>query len=312
VVGDIDRIELPYVTSNFTTGFSDEIKGFKDKLDFDNVIVSLEAFTTGHLKNLKIIYDSLKLTGYDKSSGGGLINPFPLTIQGRDYYKDSLVAGQIQERVFNDENSNIDRFLQNFPEVISMGNQFIVDKNPSFPDSLQVISDRDSIKITANITAPLIISAKDAEYSTQDSINLSDDDRDEINQGIDAKLFIEVDNNIPLGIAISVAFLDANEDTLFILKNDDGSGIFSISPAAVDNMGIPIAPTRSLNVISLTQEEIEAFSRAVQVQATLAVKSTGSTSTTFGPYVRVRAKDFINYRLYGSVKYRVDIEDDDG
>lgn len=307
--GKIKKTKLPYTFQQFSTGFGDEITNFKDAIDFENIKVSLSANIFGEMDNIKIFMDSLTLVGYDQHLNGTLFDPLTLQFGGKNYLKDSLSTEETFSREYNRVNTNITDFLLHLPKVIKMGSQFSI---ASIPGVNQKISDRDSFKVVTNINAPLSIKAKNATYKDTLEIEITDNNRDEIKKANNASVTLEIENHIPMGLIGTATFVDANYRTLFKVRTSDGSTSIDVPPSSVSSStGFASDPTTKSIRLELNSAEIDLFSQAKYVIAEVGMRTTGSSSSAWGTsYVKIRAKDFIKYRLHGSVNYKVDTEKD--
>jgi len=303
--GQIKRTSLPFTMQQFSTGFGDEITNFKDAIDFENISVSVNQSIYGEMDNLRIVMDSLTLVGYDKKTNGTLFDPLSMRFGTKNYLRDSLSTEENYLKTFDKTNSNVSDFLLHLPKVLKMGSKFTI---APIPGTTQVISDADSFKIITNINAPLYMRSKDAMYKDTLEIEMSSDNRDKIKDGNNASLTLEIENYIPLGMTGIAKFVDANYRLLFSVHTDGGSTSIDVPPANIGTNGFVSSPAISKIKLALTKQEIDLFSQAKYVIAEVHIRSTGSTSTTWGSYVKVRAKDFIKYKLYGSVNYRIDTE----
>jgi hypothetical protein len=311
LVGRIKTTELAYFEENYETGFGNDIKNFEESISFRDTRLAIRARTSGEMKNLKIVMDSLTVVGFDKSGNQIL----PINFDGKNYFRDSLTAGVQYYNVFNQDNTNLNDFFLKLPDVIRVGNKFILKKGDEAEEN-QTISDSDSIHFRANLFAPLIVSMLNATYA--DTVTLfdsfgedgifSDDAKKELNKGNSAKLSLDITNMIALGMTVITQIVDQNYNQLFSLKNASGQSSLVIPSANVNDDGVPISPGLSDGLaLQLTKEEINLLlDQGKYVIISVAFNSTGSSGNTFGPYARVRAKDYIDYRLYGQVNYRVD------
>ncbi|MFH0733538.1 MAG: hypothetical protein V1773_03080 [bacterium] len=307
--GKIKRTTLPYTFQQFGTGFGDEITNFKDALDFENITVSLNAGVFGEMKNIRIIMDSLTLIGYDQHKNGSLFDPLTMQFNSKNYLRDSLSTEENFIRTFDKSNTNVTNFLLHLPKVIKMGSKFSL---ANIPNTKQVISDRDSFKIVTSINAPVSIKSKNATYKDTLEIEMSADNRTEVQKANTASITLEVENHIPMGLKGSAIFVDKNYKLLFKVHTDEGAFEIDVPPSEVNSStGFASTPTTQSIKLELTKNEIDLFSQAKYVIAEVFIKSTGSTSSTWGStFVKIRAKDFIKYKLHGSVNYKVDTEKD--
>ena len=256
--------------------------------------------------------DSISIVGYKKDQSGRLLDPMPLTFNDVPFYSGELVAGTNFEQLFNQTNSNIIPFLLNNPQVVKVDGKFILDKNTSIDDAYQVVSSHDSIKFNIDIKSPLKISAMDAGYVDTTKIDLKQDVKDQVKKSNNANLTIEIQNFIGLGLLAKTTFLDENYKPLFSVQNINNSAdpyIFEVEPCQVDGNGVPTLPSIVKNTIVLTKEEIESFLDTKYIDFDIKLRSSGSTSDNFGPFVRVRAKDYVKIKIYGGVNYNVGPDD---
>lgn len=308
LVGKILRIDLGYNEQQFNNAFGDEAKDFRSKIKFKGTQIKLTALTIGSLRNLKIVVDSLSVSGSDLLSKNTYGTPYYLMIKGSKYYSDTLYIGETKRIEYDESDINIIDFLTKFPDLIDVRNKFILDNiSPTKPAS---ISDRDSIRVNLNITAPAIISLKETGRGDTVKVEISDDDRSNLVRGVTATITIEVENHIAIGLMVKCIFADKNYNTLFTLRNPDNplSETFELQPSAVDVNGYPTQPGITKLTCVLSQDEFQKFRNTEYVIVSLQLHSTGSTSTEFGPFVRIRAKDFVKFKMYGGVNYNLDPE----
>ncbi|MCF8242731.1 MAG: hypothetical protein K9J16_15240 [Melioribacteraceae bacterium] len=308
MVGSIARIKLPYASQEFETGFGNDIQNFKDAIDFKQAKLNIRGITIGEMENLQVVMDSLTVTAFDRRNDGSLTNRFPLRFDGAALYKDSLIAGELYIRSFNEVNTNLNDFLLELPDVIRLANKILIAPSTTSPDSLQVVSDQDSIRFDADLTAPLIIRAEDAQYADTSDIDISDDNRSEILKMNSFNLSLEYRNKIGLSVLSSVTFVDENMNTLFMMKTDDGSSVITIPPATVGPEGRPTTAAAGTVTLVLDKPDIEKFAQAKYLITQVAINSYG-VGTSSDTYVRIRAKDHLEYRIYGGINYRVESED---
>ncbi len=311
IVGKIKKTELSYQKSRFDNSFGKQTIGFNSKINFKSISMNLLGRTIGTLRNFKIILDSLSIMGQNKLSNGSLGSPYYLRIQGKEYFTDTLLAGTDYNRIFTETNTNLSNFLSKFPDVITVGSKVILDNIT--PNSAGAVSNRDSIRFNIDLTAPMIISVADAGFTDTLEVDISDNDREDIVKGNSANLTVEIQNSIALGLIAKCAFTDRNYNPLFSIKNPvDNKNEFLISPASVDINGIPISSVNTKLNCVLVNDDFEKFKQAEFIIIELKIRSTGTTSTTFGPFVQVRAKDWLKFRVYGGVNYNLDLEDEGG
>jgi hypothetical protein len=308
LVGKIMQIDLGFNEQEVYNAFGEEAKDFKSKIKFKGTQTKLTAVTIGSLRNLKIIVDSLSVSGSDLISKNTYGTPYYLMIKGNKYYSDTLYVGETKKIEYDESDVNIIDFLTRFPDLMKVRNKFILDNiSANKPTS---ISDRDSIKVKLNISAPAILALKETGREDTLKVEISDDDRTNIVRGVTATISFEVENHIAIGLLAKCVFVDKDYNPLFTLRNSDNQDIetFELLPANVDVNGYPVQPgITKLNCV-LNSDEFQKFKNTEYVIVSLKLHSTGSTSTDFGPFVRIRAKDFLRFKMYGGVNYNLDPE----
>jgi hypothetical protein len=136
---------------------------------------------------------------------------------------------------------------------------------------------------------------------------LSEDDKNILKRAKAARLIFDVENFSGLGFVSSVKFLDKQKNILFNLRTSDNNNRILIPPATVDQSGKPLIPGKTQNLfIELSGDEIITLvEKAHFVLVDVAFYSYNSNPTNFGPTVRLRAKDYLKYKLSGMVKFQI-------
>ena len=305
LVGKLKRTNIEFFEETFTTNFDDNLKDFRDNIDFDDIRMYVEAQTFGQLRNVKIVFDSLTVIGREYETGTESI----LQFGDKNYFRDSLIAGTPFIREFNKTNTNLSEFLSRIPDEVVIGNKLYLEKNPDADDDTQVISNSDSVKFTATIQAPLKFAIKEVSYDDTTDIDFTQSEVDAINNANTADLTVEIESHIALGAKLKIIFLDEYYDELFVLSDDAGLEEFTLTPAVVNSEGKPVSSVIDRVAVSLTADEITLLAMSKHVKFEAYVSSTGSTADEFGPYVRVRAKDYFTYKIFGTVEYHVDVDE---
>ncbi len=307
--GRLKRTELARQTFTYDNTFGQDVGDFGSKIKFHEIDLNFASFTTAGFEGLKIIIDSLMVTGYDILPNGNRANPIPLFFEGSPYLVREMVAGVPISLVFNETNTNLTDFLTSFPDEIEVSTKFVIDNVSETSNG--VVSSEDSIHYTIDIQAPLKVSLSDAGYADTVKIEgLSEENRKDIANSNSANLTLQLENMIALGVLAKVTMLDQNYNPLFILKSSDNNvvgDIIQIGSAAINNEGIPITPATQTTTLLMDKDDFRKISEAEYVLIDVAVRSTGSTATNFGPFVRVRAKDCVKFKIYGGINYHLDL-----
>lgn len=308
--GRLKKTELARQIFTFDNTFGNDVGDFGSKIKFQEITLNFNALTTGDFSGLKIVIDSLMVTGYDKLPNGTRINPVSLLFEGSPYLVREMEAGVPFSLIFNETNTNLTDFLASFPDEIEVSTKFVIDNISAA--SIGVVSSADSIRYDMDIRAPLKVSVADAGYADTVKIEgLSEENRKDIVNGNTANITLELQNNIALGVLAKVTVLDKNYNPLFVLKSSENNvigDIIRIGSATVNADGVPITPSTQISTLIMEKDDFKKFADAEFVLIDVAVRSTGSTTGNFGPFVRVRAKDWVKFKIYGGVNYHLDLE----
>ncbi len=302
--GKIARTSLSNLSQTINTGLKSDISNFSDAIRLEEADFHLGIQTFGEMRNLKIVFDNMSMVGYDEDDNGNLTNPNPLTFNGSSTFSDSMIAGIPYSRDFDQTNTNINDFILGLPSVVKITNDFIIDS--AYPDSNIVLSTSDSIRITAGFSAPLIVSVKRASYDGSVDLNIDDTNRDDFNKIVSAYITADIDNRIPVEITAHADIVDRNGNVLFTVHDADGNENIVIPAAQVDANGIATIPTHKTLKIPVTNSEMNQILNGYQVKVSVAANTTGSTDTDFGPYVRIRANDYLRYKIKAGGVYHVE------
>lgn len=311
IAGRLKKTVIPHSDQSFETSLGNDVENFADNIDLKEVSLKLNLKTLGSMRNIKIS-DRLAVTGYRKSSNGTLYSPVQLKFNSLPYHDATIIAGRDNLIEFNTSNSNLAQFLLNFPAVVTVGSDVVLESNSSEPDETQSISNRDEITASMDISSPMKLSIKNAEFTDTLRIELTQDQRDDIRNGNEAALGVEIENHIALGAIARATFTDRNYRPLFSVKsriNGADADYINIQPAFVDNDGNVAAPSVSNAMIVLTKDNIQAFDQAEYVIVKIALRSSGyNGGSDYSQYVNVSAKDFMRYKIFGRLNYHVDTE----
>ncbi len=306
--GKLKRLSLGKISQMIETGLTSDIEDFQSSIALRDASLKLTAQTIGEISNVAVIFEDMQITGFEKNQDGNIIDSTKMLINGSYSYSDSMITGQPFFVEFNQDNTNVTDFLLNFPSSIRIDNEFTV---APVANTTQIISSSDSIKITAQISAPLILAAKEASYDSEAEINLSDDNKNALNDVRSAYVRAEIKNRMPIGVAVRIAIVDRNDNELFTLQNSNGSELFEIGAAQVDEeTGAVTNSTYSDLIFSINENQISLLtSSAAKAKLAIFAKTSGGTSSTFGPFVRFRANDYLEYKISAGIVYHVDLEE---
>ncbi len=306
--GKIKRTELANISQTIETGLKSDIENFTDAIRLQNAKLTLGMQSFGEMANIAVVLKDVRIMGYMLDDNNNVVDSMALLFEGSETFTDSVIVGELFEKEFNQNNSNVVDFFLALPKLIKITNDVIL--APVGEDN-QVVSASDSIKVTASIFAPVIVSVKQASYDGEEEISLSDDDKDNLSNVKSAYVKIFVENEIPAYAKGHAVIVDENDNILLELHDLNGNSVFTIEPADVDNNGLPIAPKESTLSVAVNKDEItQIIDYGKKVKFSVAAFTTGSNDNEFGPFVRIKANYKISYRVSAGGVYHVDLEND--
>jgi len=138
-------------------------------------------------------------------------------------------------------------------------------------------------------------------------MNIDDSNRDDFNKILSAYITADIYNRIPIEVVAHADIIDQEGNVLFTVHDDQGNTDLTIPGAEVDANGIATTPYHKVLKIPITNQEMQNVLDGYQVRVSVGASSTGSTDTDFGPYVRIRANDFLRYKLKAGGVYHVEV-----
>lgn len=214
------------------------------------------------------------------------------------------------ELTLNESNSNLNEFISFLPDSIVISSEYIL--NPSNNNTVRTITSQDSIKFSVQFSTKSIFAIKQVYFTDTLDINLSQDDRDKIKNGLNANLSVNLENAIPIDAYLKAILTDESYQPLFtITKNQDGSDSLQFLGGQVNiSTGEIVAPTNTLNAITLNNDEILKLldARYVIISATVNTKNANDGGLT-PPTVQFKSSDWLKIKSFGRVKYRINTED---
>ncbi len=195
----------------------------------------------------------------------------------------------------------LNSFQNEIPDNFSFAGSAII--NPNY--ILGKIEDTDSIFGKVNIEIPLDVGIAGGVFTdtvTVDSIDIADEDIESVNS---VALTIEISNAIPIGLKMSGSVLDRSGKVLFPFppKYNNDSQI-SFNPPTVDANGYVTTPAKSIQTIELHNADARTFIDNPKLLIKLELNTSGANGGNVAP-VKFRNTDYIYYKIYGKVNYRV-------
>ncbi len=147
--------------------------------------------------------------------------------------------------------------------------------------------------VSANVRDTLAIG--DTTGSGHKDFTLDKEKTKYVNTG---KVYIEIENRLPVGVSVNVALLNRAHQNLLSIPQS-GAPI-SFAPASVDAGGNVIAAAKSTRVIELSQREVEQYNPAEFVSYAVSFNTSGG-----GPAVKFKTSDNVRVRVWSNLSVRV-------
>lgn len=272
------------------TDFDFDLGEIKDKFKYDKIVWGNPCITLSlnSSANMAINLSGI-LNGSDNSTTNSM--NFTAELSGE---KTSVL--DLRDQGFVDF---LNSFQNGIPDKFSFSGSVVVNPNYILGD----IEDTDSIFGKVNIEIPLDIGIAGGVFTdtvTVDSMEIADEDIESVNS---VSLTIEILNAIPVGLKISGSVLDKNGKMLFPFPpkyNSNTEIIFS--PSLVDANGYVTTPVKSIQTIELHKADARTFISNPKLLINIGLNTSGSDN--IAP-VKFRSTDYISYKIYGEVNYRV-------
>lgn len=203
---------------------------------------------------------------------------------------------------------DVARFLSNLsgniPDSIRLVGNVVV--NPDYDTtSIGSVGRNSSFGGDLSLTVPLALSITDGIIA--DTVPIDDTtkvgsqgnriDQKTLNAMNYGKLYVEIENGLPVQLAVKIMLLDRLRNTLLTVPQLDGDSV-RVSPAVVQDGDVQ-SHVRTLAVIELRGPELKQFNPAQFVKYALAI------STPVGQEVNFRSTDNVHVRIWGEFSYRV-------
>jgi hypothetical protein len=203
--------------------------------------------------------------------------------------------------------------------------QFLSQFSGSLPDSLHIcgrvlVNPRDvynpaivghlgqnsSFGGMMHLDVPMMLGIVDGLY--RDTLSLGDTtgdghqdfqiNRDRFNDVNYGKMYVEVENGMPIQVGIRLGLLNGDRQSLLQLPQSGQP--MSFNEALVDAQGNIIAPARSTSTLELSDQDVRQFKPAEMLSYSFELHTpTGSSA------VRFRTSDYVRVRIWSRLSYRV-------
>ena len=235
------------------------------------------------------------LTGKSSATGQTAILSLPLD-QRRISFPQTTIT-------LTETNSNIVAFLNSFAdklldEVTLSGNAVL---NPNYTSGS--VSATDSLGVRLSVDIPLKIGVLNGIARDTTEINISPDERRELDRTNYGKVFFEIQNGLPAAIQVSVDWLDAQRSNLLTLPKAS-QPVLAVSGAQVDAQGRVVVPASSTSFLELISDDVSKFKLTKYVAYAMTVGTSGGGTVP----VQFRTSDSVRVRAYSTLSYRVNFK----
>lgn len=301
--GYLKPTSLGNVIQSYPLELGEDVKDFRDKVKLEEATLTLNADYLSSITNsfgFSIKNVQIKAIRNDGAPPITLRN----TITGNEFFNINFVEGHF-DTVFTSDNSNIEELLVYLPDSIILASEFIM--NPE--DRIGSVTNKDSVKYDVKFNTKSLISLSNSTVTDTTDIELSDSDRDQILDMLNADFFVEGVNGIPLSTEISIMLTDENYNKLTFITNRTGGTsptdtAIVISGANIDANGNVTSVVSSVSNTKLDSAKIASIKNAKYAISHITVRTKGAINDPDN-IVAVRPNQKINIRAYGGVKYRI-------
>ena len=304
ITGSLPRTSLGNERTSASLNLNDAAD-YRGKFFIKEGTLSLRsAYVSTHQNSFELEMANIQITGIRKTGEEKFLKRNDgqnITFQ--------LISG-VYDLTLNESNSNLTEFISWLPDSIAISSEYIL--NPSNNQAVRTVTNQDSIKFSIQFSTKSIFAIKQTNFIDTLEIDLSQDDREKIRDGMGADLNIYLENAIPIDAFVKATLTDENYSPLFALtKNQNGVDSLQFLGSQVNNItGQIISPTVTLNIIKLDSAKIMQLSNARHVIISTTVNTKNATNENPNPpTVQFKSSDWLNIKCYGKVKYHINPEE---
>ncbi|MFN0159456.1 MAG: hypothetical protein ACKVRP_15450 [Bacteroidota bacterium] len=203
----------------------------------------------------------------------------------------------------------LSQFTNQLPDTLYVMGQVLVNPPEVYNPTLAGVGSfgsNSSFGGTVHLEVPLMLGIVDGAY--RDTLAIGDTTGDgqtdytvnksrirDVNFG---KIFIEVQNGMPLQVGVNLALLNNTRQSLLSIPQS-GSPVL-VNAAAVDNDGNVTLAARSTSTIELSAHDVRQFDPSEFMTYALSLITTPGS-----PAVRFKTTDYIRIRVWSTLSYRV-------
>lgn len=204
--------------------------------------------------------------------------------------------------VFNRDNSNVDDFLNNLPDQIRFVGKSVINQDEDEATILDTLIFDPKI----SIDIPLAFRTTEAATftdTTEQEFDIPSREQGDINGISEGRIIVEYSNGLPLGVDLSIGFLDSTNTEFTSIPIADEE--IKLNAANVDNVSkFANDPTAGTMIIALNKEQLDKLykTRFMEVKAGLV--------TTNNSDVRLKTTDSITISIRADLTIETDVNFD--
>jgi hypothetical protein len=276
----------------------EKVEQYRDKAFLRDAKLNLNAFYVS-MYNTPVDLEIKNLNVIAKRNDGSVF--YLRDSVGNPNFDIKIINGESRQ-IFTQNNSNINDFITYFPDSVILNAEYIV--NPENDEG--TYSNLDSIKIETDFSTKSYLAIKQTTINDQSSLEISQSDRDQIENGQGADVNLVIDNGIPLTAWLKIDVMDKDNNYLFTLTENPQEGdSISFTGADVDENGeVTSSYLNPPKAISLDETKIKLLSKAYFINYSVSFR-TKEAYLNPPQIVAIRPSDLIKLKAYGTIKYRV-------
>jgi hypothetical protein len=300
VVGMLPRTSLGIKRTAAFIALND-VANYRGKFFIKEGSIKLKSeYLSYHQNNFDLEINNVKIIGKRNTGEESLLN----RNDGQNIILQ--LSNGASDLTLDQTNSNLTEFFSFLPDSIIITAEYIL--NPLNNQIVKKVTSNDSIKFSVQFSTKSIFAIKQTNFIDTISINLNQNDRDRIRDGVEADINLELENAIPIDAYFKAVLTDQNYSHLFTLtRNQLGIDSIKFLGGKVNSLtGQIISPTISSNIIKLDASQIKLMADAYHIilSTTINTSNAGNENPN-PPTVQVKSSDWLNLKCFGRIKYHV-------
>jgi hypothetical protein len=201
----------------------------------------------------------------------------------------------------------LSQFSGSLPDSFHICGRVLVNPSDVYNPAIEGhVGQSSSFSGAMNLEIPMMLGIVDGVY--RDTLLLGDTtgdghqdyqiNKDRLKSVNYGKMYVEVENGMPIQMGIRLHLLNGNRQILLQLPQSGQS--IGFNAAIVDAQGNVFAPARSTSTIELSEQDVRQFNPASLISYSLELHTPAG-----GSAVRFRTSDYVKMRVWSSFSYRV-------